>query len=181
MKKALTKKKKLEKDWKKRTGRRVPKTPLERQSILNRIREHEKVKPSTDRQVIQENNRYSKWKPIEDIKRSFWIWNGRFSFSPKESEIAAILKEHNLRFYREVSFDINKRFDFYIPLIDLVIEYDGSQHFRSLKEIQNDINKEAILKKHGIKYIRYNKTHKLKSQIAHDLIYHPVIVNSNGG
>lgn len=121
------------------------------------------------------NNTYGKWIPIEGTCRSFFVWKGMLSGSYKEKEIYSILKEHNIRFYSEVSFDLNKRFDFYIPLIDLVIEYDGNQHFSSTKEINNDIAKEQLLKRLGIKLIRYNKTHDLKSQIAHDLIHHPVL------
>lgn len=119
---------------------------------------------------------YKKWKPISDIKRSFFIWRGKYSFSPKEKEISSILKKTNLRFYREVSFDMVTRFDFYIPLIDLVIEYDGQTHFTDLGTMEKDKKKEAILNKLGVKYIRYNKTHNLESQIAHDLIYHPVLM-----
>lgn len=118
---------------------------------------------------------YKGWKPITDIRRSFFIWTGRYSNSIKEREIYKILKSHNLRFYCEVSFDMVKRFDFYIPLLDLVIEYDGGQHFSSIKTINNDIEKEKQLKKLGVKLIRYNKNHNLTDQIKHDLIYHPVL------
>lgn len=119
---------------------------------------------------------YYNWKPIKDINRSFFLWMGKFSDSPKEKEIVSILKEMNLRYFREVSFDLVKRFDFYIPLIDLVIEYDGVQHFSYLKQINNDIRKDNILKKLGIKCIRYNKSHRLKEQITHDLLYHPILM-----
>lgn len=118
---------------------------------------------------------YKMWTPITDIKRTFFVWKGQFAHSVKEKEIRDILKGMNLRFYREVSFDMVKRFDFYIPLIDLVIEYDGGQHFNDLYQIKNDIEKEKILKRNNVKFIRYNKTHNLKEQIAHDLIHHPVL------
>jgi len=118
---------------------------------------------------------YGRWMPVEYMRRSFFVWKGKFSGSQKEIEIAAILKGQNLRFFSEVSFDLKKRFDFYIPLLDLVIEYDGHQHFESVKEINNDIGKEQLLKRLGVKLIRYNKTHNLKEQILHDLIYHPVL------
>lgn len=124
---------------------------------------------------ISLSNTYGQWKPMEDMYRSFFIWTGRYSGSGKEKEIYAILKSHNLRFFCEVSFDLKKRFDFYIPLLDLVIEYDGKQHFEDLKELNNDIGKESLLRKLGVRLIRYNKTHDLSKQIAHDLIYHPVL------
>lgn len=118
---------------------------------------------------------YRKWEPIKELKRSFFVWKGSYSGSPKEKAIYAILQSHNLRFYCEISFDLKKRFDFYIPLLDLVIEYDGSQHFGRITEMKNDIKKEEMLKRIGVKLIRYNKTHDLEKQIAHDLIYHPVL------
>lgn len=118
---------------------------------------------------------YKGWKPITEMRRSFFIWTGRYSNSSKEREIYKILKSHSLRFYCEVLFDMVKRFDFYIPLLDLVIEYDGGQHFSSIKNINNDIEKETQLKNLGVKLIRYNKNHNLTDQIKHDLIYHPVL------
>lgn len=118
---------------------------------------------------------YGRWTPIEDISRSFFIWKGKYSDSPKETHIANLLIQQNLRFFREVSFDMKKRFDFYIPLIDLIIEYDGGQHFRSFKEMKNDITKETMLRRLGVKYIRYNKTHDLPKQIPFDLVNHPVL------
>lgn len=118
---------------------------------------------------------YAKWMPVSDTKRSFFVWRGRLSKSPKEAEIAKILNGENLRYYREVSFDNRKRFDFYIPVIDLVIEYDGRQHFTEFKEINNDITKELLLQSLGIKYIRYNKTHNLKTQIQFDLVNHQIL------
>lgn len=118
---------------------------------------------------------YKRWKPVTDLKRSFFIWQGMYSNSMKEKEISVILKDMNLRYYAEVSFDMVKRFDFYIPLIDLVIEYDGQQHFTDLKQIENDKIKEKQLERLGIKLIRYNKKHDLHKQIKYDLIHHPVL------
>lgn len=118
---------------------------------------------------------YGNWKAVEDIRRSFFVWKGGFSGSFKELEIANILKGENLRFFREVSFDLKKRFDFYIPLLDLVIEYDGGHHFIDQRAMKNDIEKENLLRRLGIKLIRYNRTHTLKTQILHDLIYRPVL------
>lgn len=140
----------------------------------SRKQRHKKAK--VDRQI---GGQYKMWKPVQDLLRSFFVWRGSRTFSHKENEIAIILKGMNLRFYREVSFDLSKRFDFYIPLVDLVIEYDGQQHFTRLDQIRNDVEKDKLIKKIGVKLIRYNKTHDLAKQIAHDLIYHPCMVNNN--
>ena len=118
---------------------------------------------------------YNKWLPIKDMSRSFFVYKGQYSGSRKEQKIHQILKSTNLRFFSEISFDLIKRFDFYIPLLDLVIEYDGKQHFSDLNQIKNDVAKEAILKRLGVKLIRYNRTHDLEKQIKHDLIYHEVL------
>jgi hypothetical protein len=177
MKRQLTKAQKKRLRNKKIGGMKAPKNGLENQVLLEKLRRVDKHKANNHlgKATHAENNRYKKWEPISDIHRSFFIWKGKFSGSPKESQIARILKEKNIRYFREVSFDLKKRFDFYIPLIDLVIEYDGSQHFEFFKEINNDIEKEAILKRHGVKYIRYNRTHDLEKQLPHDLIFHPIL------
>lgn len=174
--KQLTKEQKLRLGYKKDGGVKVKGfgSNQERRNYLEKLREKEKkksLKPLND--AIEKT--YGKWQPVKELRRSFFVWKGGYSGSHKEREIYAILKSHNLRFYCEVSFDLRKRFDFYIPLLDLVIEYDGVQHFSKIKDIRNDIEKESILKRLGIRLIRYNKTHKLKEQIAHDLIHHEVL------
>jgi very-short-patch-repair endonuclease len=118
---------------------------------------------------------YSNWEPINDLHRSFFVWRGPFTASMKEMEVRKVLKSHNLRFYAEVSFDLRRRFDFYIPLLDLVIEYDGAHHFDGPTAMLKDLAKEGLLIKLGVKLIRYNKTHDLKKQIQYDLIHHPVL------
>jgi len=141
-----------------------------------------KPKRKKGRKIDKELARvYKMWGPVDDIKRSFFVWKGKYSISPKEDEIYRILTERGLRFYREISFDTIKRFDFYIPLIDLVIEYDGWRHFSMLDRMETDITKEKTLKRLGVKLIRYNKTHELEKQIKHDLVYHPVLVNTLSG
>lgn len=150
---------------------------LSNKEVLDIVRSKKSKKDKLNKRRLDRvlNKDYRMWIPVTDIKRSFFVWKGKYSNSIKEKEIFFILKEHNLRFYCEVSFDKNKRFDFYIPLIDLVIEYDGGQHFSSIKNIRNDIEKEGLLKKLGVKLIRYNKTHNLTDQIKYDLVHHPVL------
>src|SRR5690349_873625 len=87
-------------------------------------------------------------------RRSFWRWLGKSKRSTKEKEISKILLSLNIRFYTEVSFDKIKRYDFYIPMLDLIIEYDGRQHFSRITDIKNDIYKDGILEKLGVKLIR---------------------------
>lgn len=70
-----------------------------------------------------------------------------------------ILKNLNISYDREVSFDWsqNKRYDFYIPSLNCIIETHGMQHYRQtfsrreLKdEVENDKIKEALAKENGI-------------------------------
>lgn len=142
-------------------------------SINNKSRKQKKRNKFIDTGL---KNTYGKWIPIKGMSRSFFIWKGKFSGSFKEMAIGKILKSQNLNYYCEVSFDLKRRFDFYIPLIDLVIEYDGEQHFMNSEAMKKDVSKESLLNKLGIKLIRYNKSHNLKEQILYDLIHHPVLL-----
>ena len=95
-----------------------------------------------------------------------------------EIKIYKILKNNNLEFYQEYIFknqpeNIKKcRFDFYIPKINLVIEYNGRQHydkdcffykddfnFTFLDRNKKDYDKEKFCKNNNINYlcIKYNE------------------------
>lgn len=55
-----------------------------------------------------------------------------------ELKIKEYLDEHHIQYEKEKTFDgcvyKNKlRFDYYIPILNCVIEYDGAQHFRPVK------------------------------------------------
>lgn len=82
--------------------------------------------------------------------------------SPTEARIKRTLLEMNIKFFQEVSFKgfgyetLPYRFDFYIPSLRLVIEYDGSHH-RKEKVHNNDLLKDAFCRKNNIKIIRFNK------------------------
>lgn len=65
-----------------------------------------------------------------------------------EKTIEKYLKENNIKFYREYSFDDlvglnNKktklRFDFYLPENNIVIEYQGKQHYEYISFIHKNI------------------------------------------
>lgn len=90
-----------------------------------------------------------------------------------EAKIQSILEELNIDFIREYTFSDLKgknnkgylRFDFYLPQYNILIEYDGEQHFfskncgwnnqESLRRIQeNDIIKNNYCKEHNIFLIR---------------------------
>jgi len=58
--------------------------------------------------------------------------------SKGQLEVERVLKSHNINYETEKTFDgckfkILLRFDFYIPGLNLLIEYDGQQHFDPIK------------------------------------------------
>lgn len=100
------------------------------------------------------------------------------AFLPRKSSgslfIFNFLKKHNVEFYSEYTWDwflsCHKKHlfvDFYIPKINLAIEYDGEQHVRYSKFIhktydnfielkERDVLKNKLLEEHNIKLIRIN-------------------------
>lgn len=60
---------------------------------------------------------------------------GHCNLSKGENKIEQILQDNNIKFERQKTFDncrnINLlRFDFYLPEFDILIEYDGIQHYK---------------------------------------------------
>lgn len=85
------------------------------------------------------------------------------SISYPEKFIISFLKQLSVYFEREKKFDWsqNKRYDFYIPSLSLIIETHGEQHYKNKfsfsrketlrEEQQNDLYKMNIAKENGIK------------------------------
>lgn len=117
-----------------------------------------------------------------------WHLNGRgcpiCNTSKGEIKINKYLSENGLDFIQQHKFDdcVNKNklpFDFYLPKLNLLIEFDGKQHFepieffgglKHLKETQhNDRIKNKYCEDKNIKLIRIrydeNVTEKLKASI----------------
>lgn len=124
-----------------------------------------RIKPKEEKRKLLND-----WQFVNAGKRSFALYKGKRPTSSKEIEIASILSEMGITFFREISFDLRKRFDFYLPDIDLVIEYDGWHHFDSNEAVKRDLFKEQVLKNMGIKLIRYNKNHDLNCDLQKDLL-----------
>lgn len=99
------------------------------------------------------------------------IFNANKNLTPSRGEefLAHILKQANIFFIQEKTFpDLRKnllRFDFYIPKMNLLIEWDGLQHFEQVEFFQktkkeflrgkeNDRKKNAYCLAKGIKLIR---------------------------
>lgn len=93
----------------------------------------------------------------------------RLNTSKGEEKIIKILKENKIPFIREKTFKDLKngklRYDFYLPDKDILIEYDGEQHFQQIKRFQKtrydflkaqeyDRRKNNYALAHGIKLYR---------------------------
>ena len=82
--------------------------------------------------------------------------------SPVESYIAKILKELDVEFFTEVSFQglvfesiiCFPRFDFFIPDLGLIIEYDSRKFHSKPQQIARDHIKTNFCIQHGISIIR---------------------------
>lgn len=83
--------------------------------------------------------------------------------SPIEAMIIKVLKDLKIDYYREISFrDLNPtntpngyyRFDFYIPKIDTLLEYDGKNFHKTKKQVAHDNIKNYYCTKNQIKLIR---------------------------
>lgn len=89
--------------------------------------------------------------------------------SKGEKQIVDILENNKIKFIRQYKFDDCKhkyklRFDFYLPELNICIEYDGEQHFKPVKyfggskaflalKLRDDI-KNDFCKDNGIKLLR---------------------------
>ena len=99
--------------------------------------------------------------------------------------IKQLLERHDISFEQEAIFDDLRsetgkhlRFDFFLPEYDILIEYDGQQHFKPVSIMggerwhelckRNDALKNEWAKKKGMLLIRipYNRVNKAEEIIA---------------
>lgn len=118
--------------------------------------------------------------PFEQIARDH-LWKAAecpyCNVSHGEIEVAEYLKEHDIDFEQQKTFPDCRyknplHFDFYLPNVNTAIEYDGEQHYRSvkafggeegLKETQlRDAAKNEYCKEKGIKLIRIKYTENVE-------------------
>lgn len=105
----------------------------------------------------------SKQVGIKEI--NYWVTEG-IELSPTELIIVETLDFLKIEYLREVSFEgcYNPntngyfRFDFYIPSMNLVIEYDG-EHHKDEYFMWADGIKNTFLQQHNINLKRLNKKH----------------------
>lgn len=127
-----------------------------------------------------------------NLKRGHTTSCGCNKRSVMESFIASVLDSNNVLYKTEYTFQdcrnesntMNLYFDFYLPIQNTIIEYDGILHYQPFKiyggkeklsKIQKyDQMKNEYCKKHGINLIRipYTKTNEEIIQII-DKVIHP--------
>lgn len=103
--------------------------------------------------------------------------------SKGEFKISQILQNENIVFHTEYCFnDLPQRFfDFYLPQLNIIIEYDGEQHynknslFYSEKNIEHDKEKNQYCLNHNISLYRipywdYNKIIDIQSLIKDEYL-----------
>lgn len=114
-------------------------------------------------------------------------------FSLGETFISNILTANKIKFEREYSFADCKgignkrlRFDFYIPSVNILIEYDGIQHFEPIeyfggeehyiRQVANDKIKNQYCLDHNIQLIRipYTYSNEEIEKIILNIIQNPV-------
>ena len=123
---------------------------------------------------------------LSDIRKVRGVFCDKCKSSSGVIQIEKFLNENNIRYIREHSFDdcVYKRklrFDFYLPNLNMCIEYDGEQHYRvlphwggergfNLNKTRDDI-KNKYCKDNGIELLRIsfkdsNIDNILKSKIC---------------
>lgn len=81
--------------------------------------------------------------------------------SKAEIKISEFLLIENIKFEQEKSFDKNYSFDFYLPDLDICIEYDGEYHYGKTNHKLNDKIFETQSKRDEIK-TQYCKDNNIK-------------------
>ena len=114
-----------------------------------------------------------------------------------EQEIIRLLNLHNISFEFQKPIKINEKyyfFDFYIPSLNVVLEFDGKQHFKpafgktdleKLEALEKTMSRDEIknnyCKENNISIIRipYNKVTKIDNILNENKIYSSTTIENN--
>lgn len=102
-----------------------------------------------------------------------------------EKKIQTWLEANNISFVAQYKLDgFRYRYDFYIPALNMLIEYDGEQHFREVEYFggkkayiqrqRNDKIKTSLAKKHGYLLVRvpYTQINQLEGYLSRAIDKH---------
>ena len=89
---------------------------------------------------------------------------GCIAYSIGESNISKILKDNNIKYYSEYTFNglPKRRYDFYLPDLNIAIEFDGPQHKTKASGCWNQTEEEY---KQAIKRDKEKNEYCLKNNI----------------
>lgn len=99
---------------------------------------------------------------------SWFVCNRKDLPAPSAAEeiIIALLNLYSVRWYREISFYglqftsySYPRYDFYIPKMNMILEYDGQAYHGADDKLAIDRAKDKFCKDNGIGIIRWNRKH----------------------
>lgn len=88
---------------------------------------------------------------------------GCISHSIGEQNISKILQDNNINFYQEYIFDDlpNRRYDFYLPNLNRIIEFDGKQHFEYVSTLHKSQKDFEMAKKRDEEKNNYAINHNI--------------------
>ena len=107
-----------------------------------------------------------------------------------ENIIRDVLNECNIEFFEQYRFDDCRNklplpFDFYLPVVNTCIEYDGVQHFEPVgffggedamaNRKKHDTIKENYCNSKGIKLVRISYKDNIRNKLIKEGIYHGII------
>ncbi len=129
---------------------------------------NDSIKIAKEVDVLNKQKKKPKKKDFKNFTNENWFCGkGVNKIIPSEAEkrIAEVLDSLKIKYHTEVSFkgfksenDIYYRFDFYIPSLKKVIEYDGKHHLES-KNKETDDKKDRYCKRNKITVHRFNVKH----------------------
>ena len=116
-----------------------------------RQRKRKKPKPKT--------NTYSEVRICSFNGLNVSVRTSGFIQSPMEKRLEAILKNIGIFYLKEVRFGkMHFYYDFYIPSINTVIEYDGVDYHSNPSDVIKDAKKSQWLRSNGIRILSIDKT-----------------------
>ena len=124
--------------------------------------------PATDAWETSFLAQCSRYQFTDKVQRDWLIdpWVKNLTISPAEQKIIDELVKYDIVWEREVSFPDMKlpsgcwaRYDFYLPVHDIIIEYNGKNWHSTPEKIATDKIKQKYCEDRGIKVIVYDSKH----------------------
>lgn len=120
----------------------------------------------------QDSETYQAYITAQSSRRKQYISENGHYASKKEStnienEFANFLIEHDIEYAKQYVLD-GKIFDFYLPVLNILVETDGEYWHRFPKSIDNDVSKHSIAQNNNIELLRLSSDNFCKSILFED-------------